>query len=117
MEQADGDGHGVQAHLGQEASDREWMGEVGLSGEAHLALVDARGVHVRPMQNAEICVRQILLHQIYDLVDSRHSNGSAQSRPKRLRWDSTTRCRRTREAPTTCLRSSTAASISPFTIR
>ena len=117
MEQTGGDGHRIQAHVGQEASDGERVGEIGLSREPHLALVDARRVHVRPMQNAQIGVGEILLDLIYDLVDPRHSNEPTQSKPNRLRCESTTRCRRTREAPTTCLRSLTATSISSFTIR
>ena len=48
---------GVQLHVGQDAGDLQGVGQVGLSGEAHLAVVDPGRVDIGPVDDVQIRLR------------------------------------------------------------
>ncbi len=57
MEQAGGDGHDVQAHVGEDVGDLERMDEVGFAGMADLSLVLQGREDVGPSEQLDIGVR------------------------------------------------------------
>ncbi len=57
VEQAGGDGHDVQAHVGEDVGDFERMDEVGFAGMADLSLVLEGGKHIGPPEQLDIGVR------------------------------------------------------------
>ena len=57
VEQAGGDRHGVELHVGEEVGDRERVDEVGLPGMADLSLVLEGREHVGPPEQLDVGVR------------------------------------------------------------
>ena len=57
VQQAGGDGHGVEAHVGEDVGHLERVHQVGLAGVAHLPLVLHRREDVRPPQQLDVGVR------------------------------------------------------------
>ena len=59
VEQAGGDGHDVELHVGEEVGDLERVDEVGLAGMADLALVLEGREDVGPPEQLEVGVRAV----------------------------------------------------------
>ena len=75
VEQAGGDGHDVQPHVGQEAGHFEGVDQVGLAGVADLALVLQGREDVRPPQQLEVGVRGIGADLVDEILEPNHRGG------------------------------------------
>ena len=72
VEQAGGDGHDVQFHVGQEIGDFERVNQVGLAGMADLPLVFERREDVRPPQQLEVGLGAVAPHFLQQRLESNH---------------------------------------------
>ena len=77
VEQAGGDRHRVEPHLGEDARHLERVDQVGLAGEPLLALVDLGGEDVGALQQGEIALGVVLEDAIRDVVEAQHAPRSA----------------------------------------
>ena len=74
VEQAGGDGHHVQLHVGEEVGDLERVDQVGLAGMAHLPLVLERREDVGPPQQLEVGLGAVAPHFLEERLESNHES-------------------------------------------
>ena len=74
VEQAGGDGDGVQFHVREEVGDGEGMDEIRLAGVAHLAPVLEGGEHVRTPEQLDVGVRAVSADLFQEIFESNHEN-------------------------------------------
>ena len=72
VQQAGGDGHDVELHVGQDVGDLERMDQVRLAGMADLPLVLERREDVRPPQQLEVGLRAVAPHFLEQRLESNH---------------------------------------------
>ena len=72
VEQAGGDGHGVELHVGQEIGDGERVDEVGLAGMAHLSPVLERREDVGPPEQLDVGVRAVGPDFFEEILEANH---------------------------------------------
>ena len=75
VEQAGGDGHHVQPHVGQQAGHFEGVDQVGLAGVADLALVLQGREDVRPPQQLDVGVRGVGADLVDEILEPNHRGG------------------------------------------
>ena len=72
VEQAGGDAYGIEFHVGQDAGHLKRMGEIGLAGQAHLAVVDPGRKDVGPVDDIHVHIRVVFDNFINDVGYSNH---------------------------------------------
>ena len=73
VEEAGGDGHHVELHVGQQVRHLERMHEIRLARMAHLALVLERRKGVRPAQQLEIRLRAVASNLFEERLETNHA--------------------------------------------
>ena len=79
VQQARGDRHLVHAQVDEDRGDLERMDQIGLAGEALLALVDLRREHVGALEQREVARRVVLEDAIRDVVEAQLRHGETHS--------------------------------------
>ena len=74
VEQAGGDGDGVELHVGEKVGDGERMNEVRLAGMAHLSAVLERREDVRAAQELDVSVRAVRPDFFQQVLEANHGN-------------------------------------------
>ncbi len=72
VQQAGGDGDGIEPHVGQDARHLERVHQVRLAGMAHLPLVLQCGKHVGPAEELAFLVRGVGPHLLEKVFESNH---------------------------------------------
>ena len=73
VEQPGGDGHHVQAHVGQEIGHLEGVDHVGLARMAHLSLVLEGREHVGPAKQFEVGVGVVAPDLLEQILEANHA--------------------------------------------
>ena len=72
MEETGNDRGGVEFHVGQDAGHLDGVGQIGLAGQADLALVDGRGEDVGLFDHLQIVRREVVLGLVQNVGDAKH---------------------------------------------
>ena len=72
VEQAGGNRHDVELHVGEQVRDLERVHEVGLAGMAHLSLVLEGGEHIGPPQQLDVGVGVVGPDLFYEVLEPDH---------------------------------------------
>ena len=75
VEQAGGDAHGVELHVGEDVGDLERMDEIRLAGMADLSLVLQGREHVGPPEQLEVGVRAVAADLVEQVLEANHRGG------------------------------------------
>ena len=75
VQQAGGDGHRVQLHVGQEVGHRQRMDQIGLAGVAHLSPVLEGRKDVGPPQQLDVGVRAVGPDFFEEILEANHEIG------------------------------------------
>ena len=74
VQEAGGNGHGVELHVRQEVGDGQRMDQVGLPGVAHLAPVLEGREHIGPPEQLDVGVRAVGPDFFEEILEANHGN-------------------------------------------